>query len=265
MARVFETEKTVEMMVNCKTYPAVSKKYIETVCTGGIARDGQFVRLYPIPFRLLAEREQYDRWDVIRVKVYQDTKDTRPESQHIEANTKIEIIGQVKSDRARWDWMRQGVFISTEEMERKGKTNGLVEIVPKELYWEPEEKVWSTNQLEVLTQGNLFHTPEVMHSLALRVPWQFRLKFSEKSTGKEFDRKVLAWSYYQGFRRQLERLGDENKALEAVRDNVYRSILNPDRCSYAIFGTHSRGGNWMISGIYHLPRSAQDAIQPQLF
>lgn len=34
-----------------------------------------FVPLYPIPFRLLDEKEQYDRLDVIRVKVCCDTKD----------------------------------------------------------------------------------------------------------------------------------------------------------------------------------------------
>ena len=66
-------------MVNCKTYPAVSTKYVETVCTGGIQPNGEFVRLYPVPFRFLEIEEQYGRWDVIRVQAYRDTKDSRPE------------------------------------------------------------------------------------------------------------------------------------------------------------------------------------------
>jgi hypothetical protein len=258
MARVAGSEKTLDMMVNCKTYPAVSKKYIETVCTGGISRDGSFTRLYPVPFRLLDEKEQYERWDVIRVSVYRDTKDLRPESWHLEPSTTIVIKESVKSEAARWEWMRQSVYNSTSEMERDGRTNGLVEIVPTELYWEPEKKVWSEGQLSVLTQGNLFHNEQVMQSLSERVPWQFKLRFTEKNTGQQFDQKVLAWSYYQGYRRQLSSLGDTQGALTAVRDNVYRSILNPDRSVFAIFGTHSRFKHWMISGLYHLPRSVRD-------
>jgi hypothetical protein len=241
-------------MVNCKTYPAVSRKYLETVCTGAISRDGHFTRLYPTPFRFLDEKEQYGRWDIIRVRAYRDAKDPRPESWHLEPGRPIDIIDTVKSETDRWEWMRKGVFDSTEQMEKQGRTNGLVEIVPTELYWKPEEKTWWAGQLEVLTQGNLFHDEQLMQSLSERVPWQFKLRFTEKSTGREGDQKVLAWSYYQGFRRQLRELGDHQKALSAVRDTIYQSTLSPDRSVFAIFGTHSRFGQWMISGLYHVPK-----------
>lgn len=255
MAMVTGSETTLDVLVNCKTYPAVSKKYIETVCTGGISRDGNFIRLYPIPFRFLDEKEQYDRWDVVRVRVYRDTKDQRPESWHLKTGTPINIVESVQSEKARWDWMCRGVFDSTEAMEQAGRTNGLVLIEPEELYWEPESKKWSPNQMQVLTQGNLFHSEQLMQSLSERVPWQFKLRFVEKFTGRKFDQKVLAWSYYQGYRRQFRELGDEQKALAAVRARVYQSIMNTDRSVYAIFGTHSRFGHWMISGLYHLPTS----------
>lgn len=265
MARVIGSEQTLEVLVNCKTYPAVSTKYIETVCTGGIERDGRFIRLYPIPFRFLEDKERYERWDVIRVRCYKDTKDPRPESWHLEAGTEIEVIQQVSSERQRWDWMRKGIFASTKEMEDQGLTNGLVEIEPIELYWVPEKKEWSTGQMNVFNQGNLFHKMEDLKALADRVPWQFKLRFREKTTGKEFDQKVLAWSYYQGYRRQLDRLGDESRALEAIRDRVHQSILSPERAVYVIFGTHSRFGHWMISGVYHLPRNCRDEQGVSLF
>ena len=93
MSKIAGTERTIELMVNCKTYPAVSTKYVETVCTGGVERDGNFVRLYPIPFRFLEKDEQYGRWDVIRVHAYRDSKDARPESRHLEPGTPIENDG----------------------------------------------------------------------------------------------------------------------------------------------------------------------------
>lgn len=255
MAKVPGTDRILDVLVNCKTYPAVSRKYLETVCTGGIERGGGFVRLYPIPFRFLEEAEQYDRWDVIRVKAYRDTRDRRPESWHLEVGATIEVIDKVKSEHARWGWMQGAVFESTQLMEERGLTNGLVEIVPRELYWEPEAKKWSRGQLEVLTQGNLFHDARSLQKLADRVPWQFKLKLVEQNTGREFDQKVLAWSFYQGYRRRLKECGSEQTALQQVRDAIYRSILAPERKVFAIFGTHSRFKHWMISALYHAPKT----------
>ncbi len=265
MAKIPNSDRELDVLVNCKTYPAVSKKYTETVCTGGIDRDGNFVRLYPIPFRFLENEEKYERWNVIRVKVYKDDKDNRPESWHLIPGIKITILGRINREKDRWDWMRGGVYSSTKEMKQRGYTNGLVQIEPTELYWKPENKKWSSNQLAVFNQGNLFHEMEEIKAMSERVPWQFRLKFKESNTGEEFDQKILAWSYYQGYRRNLEKLQDENEALKAVRDKVHTSILDPTKIVYAIFGTHSRFNHWMVSGIYHLPRKIHDQSQQFLF
>jgi len=137
MAKIPGSERTLELLVNCKTYPAVSKKYVETVCTGGVEPDGRFVRLYPIPFRFLEQQERYERWDIIRVRAYKDTKDKRPESWHFIPGTPIEKLAHLTTDRQKWDWMRKAVFQGAEDMERQELTNGLVEIEPIELYWKP--------------------------------------------------------------------------------------------------------------------------------
>lgn len=253
MARIPGSEETIEMVVNCKTYPSVSSKYVETVCTGGVRPDGRFVRLYPVPFRFLNAGEQYERWDLIRVRAHQDSKDTRPESRHFEPGTAIEVIEKIKSENRRWEWMRGTVHDSASAMEKKGLTNGCVEIEPIELYWESDPKEWTPGQLNVINQGDLFASKEQLQSIADRVPWQFRLKYREKNTGQESDGKVLAWSYYQGFRRRRAEMSTDEAALESVADRVRSSIFNPERTVFAILGTHSRFGHWMISALYHVP------------
>ena len=255
MAKIAGSECVLDVLVNCKTYPAVSTKYLETVCTRGISRDGSFIRLYPVPFRFLEEKEQYNRWDVIRVRAHRDTKDTRLESWHLDVGAPIDVIDSVNSERHRWEWMHRGVFESAASMESMGRTNGLVEIIPEELYWEPEEKTWSPGQLALFKHGNLFHDESKMRSLSERVPWQFKLRLIEKNTGQKFDQKVLAWSYYQGFRNNFRENNDAQAALAEVRDRVHRSILDPQKAVFAIFGTHSRFKHWMISALYHVPRS----------
>lgn len=253
MTKIPESETSIELLVNCKTYPAVSRKYTETVCTGGVQSTGEFVRLYPVPFRFLSPDEQYDRWDVIKVRAYRDTKDTRPESWHFVPGSSIEKLRHIASEKQRWEWMCKTIHDSAEAMSENGLTNGCVEIEPIELYWKPDNKEWTASQKQTINQGDLFATPSQLRGLAESIPWQFRLKYREKSTGREDEGKVLAWSYYTGYLRNKLRCGDDEQALEEVADKVRSSIFNRDRTVFAILGTHSRFGNWMISALYHVP------------
>lgn len=262
MSKIPGSETTLEFMVNCKTYPAVSQKYIETVCTGGVQATGEFVRLYPVPFRLLDDKEKYDRWDLVRVRAYKDTKDTRPESWHLMSGTPIEFVEKISTDQKRWSWMQQTVHTSTQSMAENGVTNGCVEIEPIEFYWKADNQELSRSQMQVVKQNNMFVSNDVLQLLADRPKWQYRLKFREVSTGEEVDAKVLAWSYYQGLRRNLKKMSEKD-ALEATANNVRKSIFNPKKTVFGIFGTHSRFNHWMISALYHLPTKI--AKQESLF
>jgi len=41
------------ILSHVKTYPTLSKKYDELVCTAGILDNGSWARIYPLPFRKL--------------------------------------------------------------------------------------------------------------------------------------------------------------------------------------------------------------------
>ena len=51
------------VLITVKTYPTLSRKYGETVCTAGVREDGTWVRIYPVPFRRLNEEQQYKKYD----------------------------------------------------------------------------------------------------------------------------------------------------------------------------------------------------------
>lgn len=57
------------ILITVKTYPTLSKKYGETVCTAGVREDGTWVRLYPIPFRRLDQEQQFKKYDWIECHV----------------------------------------------------------------------------------------------------------------------------------------------------------------------------------------------------
>src|SRR5438105_4463568 len=70
------------ILITVKTYPTLSRKYGETVCTAGVREDGSWVRVYPVPFRRLDEAEQYKKFDWLECDLVRNRKDPRPESFH---------------------------------------------------------------------------------------------------------------------------------------------------------------------------------------
>lgn len=94
MNQRFETER---ILIWGKTYPELSQKYGETVCTAGCLEDGRPVRIYPVPFRLLNDYEQYRLHQWIRAPVKPSTDDPRPESYRIDVD-RIDLGDVIDTD-----------------------------------------------------------------------------------------------------------------------------------------------------------------------
>lgn len=66
------------VLIAVKTYPAISAKYDELVCTAGFREDGSWIRIYPVPFRKKSYDEQYRKYDWIEVDLVKNDSDFRP-------------------------------------------------------------------------------------------------------------------------------------------------------------------------------------------
>jgi len=62
------------VLITVKTYPTLSRKYGETVCTAGVREDGSWLRIYPVPFRRLDEAEQYKKYDWIECRLTRNSE-----------------------------------------------------------------------------------------------------------------------------------------------------------------------------------------------
>lgn len=69
-----------KILIAVKTYPSLSKKYDELVCTAGVRQDGSWIRLYPIPFRKMDYDKQYRKYEWIEADIVRNEKDFRPET-----------------------------------------------------------------------------------------------------------------------------------------------------------------------------------------
>jgi hypothetical protein len=68
------------VLIAVKTYPTLSTKYDELVCTAGFLEDGSWVRVYPIPFRKLDYDKRYSKYDWVEIDLIKNNSDFRPES-----------------------------------------------------------------------------------------------------------------------------------------------------------------------------------------
>jgi hypothetical protein len=91
-----------KILIWAKTYPELSKKYIETVCTAGMLGSGKPVRLYPIPYRYLSdEHEQFKLYQWITAGIRKNPEDTRPESYRIDLDS-IQVGETIPTTQDEW-------------------------------------------------------------------------------------------------------------------------------------------------------------------
>lgn len=87
--------KQERLLILVKTYPTLSTKYGETVCTAAMRDDGSWVRLYPVPFRRLGETEQYRKYDWLECRIVRNTQDRRPESYRPVDESELQAVAHI--------------------------------------------------------------------------------------------------------------------------------------------------------------------------
>lgn len=97
-----------------KTYPELSTKYLETVCTGGVFEDGSPVRIYPIPFRHLPKHYKFKKYQWITASVAKNLSDSRPETYRIEPNSIV--IGSTIPSNPRNEWAARADFVFKDKL-----------------------------------------------------------------------------------------------------------------------------------------------------
>ena len=100
-----------KVLIAVKTYPTISKKYDELVCTAGFLEDGSWIRIYPVQFRKKSYSEQYSKYEWIELDLVKNQSDFRPESYRpITHDTPIKVVGKIPADGDTWSARRKIVL-----------------------------------------------------------------------------------------------------------------------------------------------------------
>ena len=258
------------ILVTVKTYPTVSEKYGELVCTAGLREDGSWVRIYPVPFRRLDELERYRKYNWIVCDLERRTADPRPESyrpiggfsvvDHIGTNDKWKCRRSIVLGKARvYDDLSKLI-----EEAKKGTTS-LAVFKPRNVIsfsCKPAAEEWDEDKLdamrEFLSQKLLFHDDSWKKSFHVvkKLPYSFLYTF-EDVVGKKSTLSILDWEIGALYWNCLKRTaGDKQEAVAKVRAKYADEYMSKDL--YFFVGTTLQwqrvGPNpFMIVGVFAPP------------
>lgn len=243
-----------KMLITVKTYPTLSKRYKETVCTAGITEDGDWRRLYPIRFRYLDEEKKYKLYDHIEITVDETSSDGRPESRRPQTET-IRVIQQVKSWSNRVEWVKPSIMQSMDELISAQRTIGAVKVEKvEEFYWKSVAPDWSESQKELLRQDGLWsiHEPQKLQ----KIPYEFRIKWID-SDGASYDNMFISWEVCQTWRTYQRTY---EKPLETMRDAWMSRFQKAGMLAFYMGNSRSHPQNFMICETFHPPKKEVKVI-----
>jgi len=256
----------LDVLITVKTYPIPSKKYDELVCTAGVTRDGDFIRLYPINFRDLPFSKQYKKYQRIRVEVEKHKgRDTRKESYRPDCST-IQTLGP-PIPTVRGDWSERARFAlakksdSMEELYDKQRADrtSLGVFEPKrirDLEISPDDLEWDPGFLAALRQARLWETRTVSKQPPRKVPFKFQYVFDCCDDRCKSHRMMIEdWEVGALFWRMVDKGMSHGEAAEKVKDKFLTDICGPDKDTHFYVGTVLGRGTWVVIGAFYPKKS----------
>lgn len=101
--------ETKKVLIVVRTYPTPAKKGVEVSCTAAITEKGEWIRLFPIPYRFLDYDQRFKKYQWIEVEVTK-ASDPRPESYKLNSDS-IRIISEVLDSANAWRSRKNAVKI----------------------------------------------------------------------------------------------------------------------------------------------------------
>jgi hypothetical protein len=253
-----------KILILVKTYPEISRKYIETVCTAGILADTKkLIRLYPIRYRYLEGEFQFKKYQWIRAKITKAISDSRPESYNLVEGT-IEIGNIIGTDdgwheREEWVINHNTLFNSVKDLlnSQKQSRTSLGIVKPKEILEfsiepksEAEMKEAEIKKKSIISQMGLFEHPKDLELLPFRPVLKFKCDAPECNS---HSMSILDWEFGQLYRK----IKESNDWKQKFTDKVM-SICSPDKETYLILGNIARWQNiFCILGMFYPPKRRQ--------
>jgi hypothetical protein len=257
--------ETKRVLITVKTYPTPAWKGGEVVCTAGVTSQGEWIRLFPIPYRLLSDDQQFKKYQWVEARVKKSTSDPRPESYQVDADS-IRVVGEIPPNvgwASRWSIIGPLTALSMCELRAKQdnarfQTLGFFRPASIDrLLIEPTNDDWSEAELARLSRINLFDQASIPQ--LEKVPFNFYYQFHCSTPDCSGHRMSCTdWEMAQSYRLWLR---DYGSSWQVQFRNRYEHEMKERYDTRFYVGTiHGHPRNWIIIGLWYPLKSDQNIL-----
>jgi hypothetical protein len=255
---------TKQVLIVVKTYPTPAHRGVEVSCTAGVTREGEWIRLFPVPFRFLEQEQQFSRYQWIDVQVRRARNDPRPESHNLNgASIRIvKLPPPVKNWRAREQILaalrRPSLCRIDDERQQYGQpTLGFFRPAHiKGLKIEPTESpTWTASELAILNQARLDLGGSEPKGQLEKIPFEFRYEFEcDHPACNGHAMMCTDWEMGQSYRSWRRTYG--SRWEEKFRERYERDMIERKDTSFFVGTVHQHPNRWIIVGLFYPPKPA---------
>lgn len=234
--------------------------------------DGNLIRLFPVPFRLVSKDQQFKKWQWIKTKLRKAKADRRPESHNILVDT-IEGGDEVSTGRE-WEARRALVrklrlFTSFREIEadQAAKGTSLALLKPARIFKleivQLTNPDWTETELAKLIQeqkqGGLFDEDKPAIRTLRKLPYDFYYHYEcDTSDGPVKHRhKIVDWEAGALFWNCKQRHGDNWE--KAFREQMENRLPAAD-LMFLMGNIHRFQEQWLIISLIYPPHQQQGSL-----
>ena len=254
-------EETRRAIIVVRTYPVPVEFGVESSCTAAITETGEWLRLFPVPWRLLPTNQRFRRYQRVEVRITKSKDDPRPESYKLTQDG----IRVLSSPLASWKAKKEIVFPLREPslcgLARKRDlqqypTLGIIR--PSSIKWlriVPDAPEWSPGELGMLRQTHLFiKTPEKQLE---KIPFRFYYQFScAEADCHGHNMMCTDWEMSQAYRQWRSRYGDGWE--QKFRQRFEVEMIQKNDTHFFVGTVASHPNSWIIIGLFYPPLEAKD-------
>lgn len=264
---------SIDFLPLVKAYPALSKTYGEVSCIAGVEMGDagpRWIRLYPVPFRALADAQQFRKYQPIRLRVETHRGDRRPETRRPDRDS-IEVLGdQIPSKNA---WMMRRRFVeplmasSMCEILRSQKRDGtslgvfrpkrIIDLVIEEANIAVEKqaiaKAWAA-QPSLLDSIEADEQSHQLRELEL-IPWTFKYHYecTDPRCGTH-TQSIIDWEIAEFYRHVRNR----DDWRDRMRTRWVDEVCAPERdIAFFVGNQHQYLRSFLVLGVWWPERRAE--------
>ncbi len=260
-------EVTKRALIVVRTYPVPVPLGVESSCTAAITESGEWLRLFPVPWRLLPTDQRFRKYQRVKLTVRKAADDPRFESY----NLKPDGITVLSEPLASWQAKKEYVYplrspslcelIRQRDVNQRPTLGVFRPASITRLRIQALDPNWSEAELGMLRQSHLFIASPKQE--LEKIPFRFYYQFSCNDAGCGGHNMMCTdWEMSESFRDWRQKYG-ESGWVEKFRQR-YEIEMSEKYDTHFIVGTVAAHPNrWIIIGLFYPPRG--DDAQSSLF